>query len=78
MVEYITRCPCGKHNILSAVKAIKPKNKRLPQRISKCYSCKKATRMTIIGEVVKVADNNINSNAEFAKANTLTFRMWNP
>ena len=34
--------------------------------------------MTIIGEVVKVADNNINSNAEFAKANTLTFRMWNP
>ena len=73
--EYLTKCSkCGKHNILSAVKAIKI-NKRLPQRVNKCNKCGKTSRMTLIGEVIKNASNT-SVGAEFSTHNRLVFKLF--
>lgn len=77
-MEYISRCGCGKHNIIKTVKQITLNpTKRLPQRVSNCNTCKKDKRMTIIGEIVKTA-TNANPDAEYATANRLVIHFFKP
>jgi transcription elongation factor Elf1 len=76
-MEYFGNCPkCRHHTIVKSVKAIKSATARLPQRTSECINCGTTARITIIGEIVKLAGITNVVNPEFATVNRLVVRLW--
>jgi transcription elongation factor Elf1 len=76
-MEYFGNCPkCNHHTIVKSVKQIHGSTKRLPQRTTKCGHCGATARITIIGQIVKLATTTLNPNAEFATANRLVVHLW--
>lgn len=76
-MEYFGNCPkCRHHTIVKSVKAIKSATLRLPQRIAYCINCETTARITIIGEIIKLAEATDTVNPEFATANRLVVRLW--
>lgn len=54
-MEYFGNCPkCGHHTIVKTVKTIKSATERNPQRVALCGNCGETSRITIIGEIVKL------------------------